>query len=107
GAARRAAERLREAGAGAQKAQKRLLGEEADRLVAEAVEVAGVSVVCASAALADQKQLLELANRVQSKLGGDSAVALGGVDGGKVALVVLASKGAVARGISAAEIVRE
>jgi len=107
GAARRAAERLREAGAGAEEAQKRLLGEEADRLVAEAAEVAGVAVVCASAALADQKQLLELANRVQSKLGGDSAVVLGGAEGGKVALVVLASKGAVGRGISAAEIVRE
>jgi alanyl-tRNA synthetase len=107
GAARRAAERLREAGEGAQEAQKRLLGEEADRLVAEAAEVAGVSVVCASAALADQKQLLELANRVQSKLGGDCAVVLGGADGDKVALVVLASKGAVGRGVSAAEIVRE
>jgi len=107
GAASRAAERLREAGEGAQEAQRRLLGEEADRLVDEAAEVAGVAVVCASAALADQKQLLELANRVQSKLGGDSAVVLAGADGGKVALVVLASKGAVGRGISAAEIVRE
>ena len=33
------------------------------------------------APLADQKQLLELANRVQSKLGGDSAVVLGGAEG--------------------------
>jgi alanyl-tRNA synthetase len=107
GAARRAAERLREAGAGAEEAQKHLLGEEADRLIAAVAEVAGVGVVCASAALADQKQLLELANRIQSKLGGDSAVVLGGADGGKVGLVVLASKGAVGRGISAAEIVRE
>ncbi len=33
------------------------------------------------APLADQKQLLELANRVQSKLGGESAIALGGAEG--------------------------
>ena len=57
--------------------------------------------------LADQKQLLEIANRVQSKLGGDSAVALGGAEGDKVGLVVLISKPALQRGLSAAAIVRE
>jgi alanyl-tRNA synthetase len=107
GGARRAAERLSEAGKGAEQAQKQLLGEEAERLVAEAQEVDGLKLVAARAPLADQKQLLELANRVQSKLGGDSAVALGGAEGGKVGLVVLVSKGAVARGLSAAEVVRE
>jgi alanyl-tRNA synthetase len=107
GAARRAAERLSEAGKGAEQAQKQLLGEEAERLVAEAKEVGGLKLVASRAPLADQKQLLELANRVQSKLGGDSAVALGGAEGGKVGLVVLVSKGAVARGLSAAEVVRE
>jgi alanyl-tRNA synthetase len=107
GAARRAAERLREAGKGAEQAQKQLLGEEADRLVAEAVEAHGVKLAVSQAPLADQKQLLELANRVQSKLGGEAAVALGGAEGGKVALVVLVSKGAVERGLSAAEAVRE
>jgi alanyl-tRNA synthetase len=44
---------------------------------------------------------------VQSKLGGDSVVVVGGAEGEKVALVVLASKGAVGVGISAAELVRE
>jgi alanyl-tRNA synthetase len=34
-------------------------------------------------------------------------VALGGADGGKVALVVLVSKDAVARGVSASAVVRE
>ena len=71
--ARRAAERLREAGKGAQQAQKQLLGEEAERLVGEATEVGGIKLVASRAPLADQKQLLDLANRVQSKLGGDSA----------------------------------
>jgi alanyl-tRNA synthetase len=105
--ARRAAERLREAGEGAQQAQKQQLGAETQRLVAEAGEVGGLKLVASRAAPADQKQLLELANRVQSKLGGDSVVAVGGAEGEKVALVVLASKGAVGRGISAAEVVRE
>jgi alanyl-tRNA synthetase len=105
--ARRAAERLQEAGKGAQEAQKQLLGDEAERLVAEAAEVGGMKLVASRSPLADQKQLLELANRVQSKLGSDSAVALGGGEGAKVALVVLVSKGGVARGLSAAEIVRE
>jgi len=105
--ARRAAERLRDAGKGAERAQKQLLGEEAERLVAEAVDANGVKLAVSRAPLADQKQLLELANRVQSKLGGDAAVALGGAEGSKVALVVLVSKGAVERGFSAAAVVRE
>jgi alanyl-tRNA synthetase len=106
-AARRAAERLREAGEGARQAERRLLGEEADRLLGEAVDLNGVAAVAARAPLADQKQLLDLASRVQSKLGGDSAIVLGGADGGKVGLVVLVSKDAVGRGLSAAAIVRE
>jgi alanyl-tRNA synthetase len=105
--ARRAAERLREAGAGAQQAQKQVLGEEAERLVGEASEVGAVEAVVSRAPLADQRQLLELANRVQSKLAGDSAIVLGGTEEGKVALVVLVSKGAVERGLSASGIVRE
>jgi alanyl-tRNA synthetase len=107
GGAQRAAEKLREAGKGEEQAQKQLLGDEAERLGAEATDAGGVKLVAARAPLADQKQLLELANRVQSKLGDDSTVVLGGAEGSKVALVVLASKGAVARGISAAEIIRE
>jgi len=105
--ARRAAERLREAGKGAEQAQKQLLGDEAERLVAEATEVGGLKLVASRSALSDQKQILELANRVQSKLATDSAVVLGGGEGDRVALVVLVSKGAVARGVSAAAIVRE
>jgi alanyl-tRNA synthetase len=106
-AARRAAERLCEAGKGAEQAQKQLLAEEAERLVAEAVEANGVKLAVSRAPLADQKQLLELANRIQSKLGGAAAVALGGAEGNKVALVVLVSKEAVERGLSAATVVHE
>jgi alanyl-tRNA synthetase len=105
--ARRAAERLREAGKGAEQAQKQLLGEEAERLVAEASDLGGLKVVASRVPVADKKQLLDLANRVQSKIGADSAVVLGGADGGKVGLVVLVSEPVVARGLSAADIVRE
>jgi alanyl-tRNA synthetase len=105
--ARRAAERLREAGEGAKQATMQLLGDEAERLVGEATEAGELKLVVGRVPLADQRQLLDLANRVGSKLGGASAVALGGADGGKVALVALASKEAVAQGVSAAAIVRE
>jgi alanyl-tRNA synthetase len=105
--ARRAAERLREAGEGAKRAEKELLAEEAERLVGEAGEVGAVKVLAARATPADQKQLLDLANRVQSKLGGASAVVLGGAADGKVGLVGLFSKEAVVRGLSAAKAIGE
>ena len=105
--ARRAAEKLKEAGAGAEQAEKQLLGEEAKRLVAAADEIGGISVVISMTELADQKQLLDVANRVQSSLGGASALVLGGGDGDKVALVSLVGEEAVGRGLSAAKLVRE
>ncbi len=107
GGARRAAERLREAGAGAEQAQRQLAGEEAKRLLAGAEEIGGVKVVVSAAELAGQKELLEVANRVQSTLGGATALVLGGGDGDKVALVSLVSEDAVKRGLSAAALVRE
>jgi alanyl-tRNA synthetase len=105
--ARRAAESMKAAGEGAEEAKKQLLADEAERLIAKAEDVGGVKVVCATAPIADQKQLLDLANRIQSKLGGESAVALGGAEGDRVGLVVLVSKEAVGRGLSAAAIVAE
>jgi alanyl-tRNA synthetase len=105
--ARRAAEKLKQAGAGAEQAEKQLLGEEAKRLVAAADDVGGISVVISMTELADQKQLLDVANRVQSSLGGASVLVLGGGDGDKVALVSLAGEEAVGRGLSAAKLVRE
>ena len=104
--ARRAAERLREAGRGEEQAEKLLLAGEADRLAGEAIEVGGLRVLAARAPLADQKQLLDLANRIQSKLGGGSAIVLGGAEGDRVGLVVLLSQEAVGAGLSAAAIVR-
>jgi alanyl-tRNA synthetase len=105
-AARRAAERLKEAGAGAEQAQRQALGEEAKRLAGTATEIGGVHIVVAATELADQKSLLDVANRIQSTLGGDVAQVLGGGDGEKVALVSLATPGAIEKGLSAAELVR-
>ncbi len=112
-AARRAAEQLREAGAGAEKAAAAALGSEADQLVAAGIELAvgdgAVTLVAAkSASATDAKQLLDLANRVQSKLGGEGAVVvLGGAFGGKAGLVSLATKDVVGRGFSAGALIRE
>jgi alanyl-tRNA synthetase len=114
-AARRAAEQLREAGAGAVRAAAEALGTEADQLVEAGVDMsfadgAGrlVLVQAKSTSATDGKQLLDLANRVQSKLGGKAVVvALAGDFGEKAGLVVLASKDLVERGISAGALVKE
>jgi alanyl-tRNA synthetase len=106
-AAGKAAERLKQAGAGAEQAQRQQLGEEAKRLAAGATLVLDTNVVVAATELGSQKELLDLANRVQSTLGGAVVLVLGGGDGDKVALVSLASQEAVAKGLSAATLVRE
>ncbi|HEV7769220.1 MAG TPA: alanine--tRNA ligase [Solirubrobacterales bacterium] len=111
--ARRAAEQLREAGASAEQAQAQAIGEEADKLAGAGVDLAvpggdgTVKLVQARSGLANPKQLVDLANRIQSKLGGASAVVLGGAEGEKVGLVALFSKDAVGHGLSAGTIIRE
>ena len=109
-AARRAAEQLKEAGAGAEKAQREQLGEEADALASSAVDFsfgdgAGRLLVAEvkKDLQANPKQLLELANRLQSKLGKPSVVVLGSEFAGKAGLVALAN----AAGASAGSIIRE
>jgi alanyl-tRNA synthetase len=110
-AARRAAEQLKEASAGAEKAQREQLGGEADELAGRAEDLPGgariVAVVVKASLQANPKQLLDLANRVQSKLGQPSVVVLGGEFGGKAGLVALVSRDAVERGLSAGSIIRE
>jgi alanyl-tRNA synthetase len=114
-AARRAAEQLREAGAGAEQAAAEALGAEADKLAEMGIEMSFVDggdrlvlVQAKSTSATDGKQLLDLANRVQSKLGGRAVVvALGGDFGKKAGLTVLTSKDLVERGISAGALVKE
>jgi alanyl-tRNA synthetase len=113
GGARRAAERLREAGEGEEKARAEAIGEEAERLASTGVDIAvrdgdgSITVLEAKAGPSDPKQLLDLANRIQSKIGGPSAVVLGGAAGEKVGLVALFSKEAVGHGLSAARVIGE
>jgi alanyl-tRNA synthetase len=106
--ARRAAERLQELEAAARDAFTREAGELARELAErESVEMDGLRVVVARAERgADQKALLELADRVRS-LAGDSAVVLGDADGGRVGLVAAFTDSAVERGLSAADVVSE
>jgi alanyl-tRNA synthetase len=107
-AARRAGERLEELETAARQASTRQAGELARELAErESTQIDGLSVVVAPADRgADQRALLELADRVRS-LAGDAAVVLGGSDRDRVALVAAFADAAVERGLSAAEVVRE
>ncbi|HEX6602468.1 MAG TPA: alanine--tRNA ligase [Solirubrobacterales bacterium] len=111
-AARRAAEQLKEASAGAEKAQREQLGGEADALSERAEDLPGgagrfVVAVVKESLQANPKQLLDLANRLQSKVGQPAVVVLGSEFGGKAGLVALVSKDLVERGLAAGAIIRE
>jgi alanyl-tRNA synthetase len=105
-AARRAAQRLAELERVKAELDAHRATEQADRLGEEGEELAGVSVVVSTGQGADQGELLDLADRIKSRLG-DAAVVLGGTDNGKVALVASFTDAAVSKGLSAAEVVRE
>jgi alanyl-tRNA synthetase len=106
-AARRAAERLAELEAGAREAARSAAGEVAERLGAQGEEISGVRVIVSDVNGLDQRQMLELADRIKSRAG-DAAVVLGGADpdAGKVALVAAFAPGVVERGLSAAEVIK-
>ena len=106
GAARRNAERLAELEGRIEELRRAESGAEADRVEAEAEEVAGLRMIVAEGSSPDQRALLELADRVRQRAG-DAAVVLGAAGDGKVALVASFAPAAVERGLSAAEIVRE
>jgi alanyl-tRNA synthetase len=104
-AAERAAERLKELEQRAAEAERRTAGEEADELASGAADIGGVKVVTAQRDGVDQRALLNLADRVKSKLG-EGAVVLGGASDGRASLVASFTGGAVERGLSAADVVR-
>jgi len=106
GGAQRARERLKELERRARRTGQEELGKLTEELVASGDEVAGISVVAARAPGADQKMLLRLADQVRQRAG-EAAVVLGGADDGKVAMVATFSEGAIERGLSAAEVIRE
>jgi alanyl-tRNA synthetase len=104
--ARRASERLSELEARIAELGREEAGAEAEALAGKAADVGGIRVVAARAHDTDQRALLDLADRVKSKLGG-AAVVLGGASDGRVAIVASFSPEAIERGLSAAQIVRE
>ncbi len=106
GAARRAAERLAELERRVEQLRREEASVEAGRLADAGEQVGGVRVVVSEGPSADQRELLELADRIKGG-DGDAAVVLGGAEGEKVALVAVFTKGAVGKGISAADVVRE
>ncbi len=82
-------------------------GDRAEQLIAAAEEISGVHVVVGSLGpTADQRAMLETADRVRQKLGA-AAVVLGGAAEDKVALVASFSDAAIERGLSAAAIVKQ
>jgi alanyl-tRNA synthetase len=105
--ARRARERLAESERLAEKDERRRAAEQADRLLSDqAKEIDGVKIVVTSGENADQRALLDVADRMKAQLG-EAAVVIGGADGGRIALVASFTGGPVERGVSAAEVVRE
>jgi alanyl-tRNA synthetase len=77
----------------------------AERLVAEAVERAGIRVVAEVVEAPDAKALLELSDKVRQTLG-DSAVVLGCAVDGRVHLVANFAPAVVERGLKAGDVVR-
>ena len=105
-AARRAAQRLAELERAVADAGRQEAGAEAERLGEVGEEIAGIKVVVDESGGADQRAMLDLADRIKQRLG-DAAVVLGGTDDGKVALVASFTRSAVDRGLSAADVIRE
>jgi alanyl-tRNA synthetase len=106
GAARRAAEQLEALSKSAQAAERDRLADTAKELIETSEDVNGVHMVAGEVPTADQKQLLEIADRVRQSLG-DAAVVLGGADDVRVGIVACFAPAVLQRGLSAADVVRE
>jgi alanyl-tRNA synthetase len=103
-AARRASERLGELEGEAKKAGAEDLSKQAEQISAAGQRIGGITVFIGRGH-GDQSSLLDLADRIKSRAG-DSAVVLGGADADKVALVASFSEAAMAKGLSAADVVK-
>jgi alanyl-tRNA synthetase len=79
--------------------------EVAERLVSEAEEASGLSVLVQAVDAPDAKALLELSDAVRQKLG-DAAVVLGCAVDGRVHLVANFAPAAVEKGLKAGDVVR-
>src|SRR3954454_10206149 len=104
--ARRMAERLGELEQVSKEAGSADLSKKAEEMAATGQRISGVTVFVGKGDDADQRSLLDLADRIKSRAG-EAAVVLGGTDDDKVALVASFSKEVTDRGISASEVIRE
>ena len=101
------AERLERArGSRRKKAGSADLSKKAEEMAATGQRIGGITVFVGTGEDADQRSLLDLADRIKSRAG-EAAVVLGGAADGKVALVASFSKEVTERGLSAAEVIRE
>jgi len=82
------------------------LEEIASALAEQATEIDGVKVVSARCEAGGADELRELSDRLKSSLG-EAAVVLGAAENGRPVMVASFTRGAVERGLSAAEVVKE
>jgi alanyl-tRNA synthetase len=104
--ARRLTERIADLEQRAAQAGSAEISKQAEEIAASGHKVAGITVFVGRGEDADQRSLLDLADRIKSRAG-DAAVVLGGTEDGKVALVASFSDAVVQRGLSAAQVIRE
>jgi alanyl-tRNA synthetase len=105
-AAQKAAERLEELERSVAEARAQRAQADVEELERDSEEIDGVRIVVAPGEGADQRVLLDLADRVRARLG-EAAVVIGGVEDGRVGIVAAFSGKAIDRGLSAAAVVRE
>ncbi|HET9120844.1 MAG TPA: alanine--tRNA ligase [Solirubrobacterales bacterium] len=106
GGARRAADRLGELEERASRTGSEDLAKQAEEIAATGQVVDGITVFVGRGENADQRALLDLADRIKSRAGA-AAVVLGGAGDGKAALVASFSKEVTDRDLSAADVIKE
>jgi alanyl-tRNA synthetase len=104
--ARRLADRVADLEKESKKADSADLSKKAEEMAATGQRIGGVTVFVGRGDDADQRSLLDLADRIKSRAG-EAAVVLGGAADGKVALVASFSKEVTERGIKASDVIRE
>src|SRR4029450_429551 len=105
-AARRLTERLGELEEQVAKAGSAEISKKAEETAPSGHKIGGVTVFVGRGEDADQRSLLDLADRIKSRAGA-AAVVLGGAGGGKAARVASFSKGGRDRDLSAVDVIKE
>jgi alanyl-tRNA synthetase len=104
--ARRATDRIAELEEQTTKAGSEDLSKKAEEIAASGQVIGGITVFVGRGESANQRTLLDLADRIKSRAGA-AAVVLGGAGDGKAALVASFSKEVTDRDLSAADVIKE